>query len=176
MSNRRDIEPSLDYFELKRRHEEYKNSQRQTTGESDGDLPEESVPKRKPRNPAESVAEEARDKPAAEAEDIAADPTVEEGPEDLEAAGEALGVADQLPEDDFEGEDYDDEADDEPASDDPNPFDSFIRAKTPAGRWGEAEDLGGPAVFLASDASNFVNGHILYVDGGILAYIGKQPS
>jgi len=57
-----------------------------------------------------------------------------------------------------------------------HPFDSFIRAKTPAGRWGEAEDLGGPAVFLASDASNFVNGHILYVDGGILAYIGKQPS
>ena len=56
-----------------------------------------------------------------------------------------------------------------------HPFDSFIIAKTPAGRWGEAEDLGGPAVFLASDASNFVNGHILYVDGGILAYIGKQP-
>ncbi|MBR6030022.1 MAG: gluconate 5-dehydrogenase [Clostridia bacterium] len=56
-----------------------------------------------------------------------------------------------------------------------HPFDSFIVAKTPAGRWGEAEDLGGPAVFLASDASNFVNGHILYVDGGILAYIGKQP-
>ena len=38
-----------------------------------------------------------------------------------------------------------------------------------------AEDLMGPAVFLASDASDFVNGHILYVDGGILAYIGKQP-
>ena len=56
-----------------------------------------------------------------------------------------------------------------------HPFDSFIIAKTPAGRWGEAEDLVGPAVFLASDASNFVNGHILYVDGGILAYIGKQP-
>ena len=56
-----------------------------------------------------------------------------------------------------------------------HPFDSFILAKTPAGRWGEASDLGGPAVFLASDASNFVNGHILYVDGGILAYIGKQP-
>lgn len=56
-----------------------------------------------------------------------------------------------------------------------HPFDSFILAKTPANRWGEAEDLAGPAVFLASDASNFVNGHILYVDGGILAYIGKQP-
>ena len=51
----------------------------------------------------------------------------------------------------------------------------FICAKTPAGRWGTPEDLMGPAVFLASDASNFVNGHILYVDGGILAYIGKQP-
>ena len=56
-----------------------------------------------------------------------------------------------------------------------HPFDQFIIGKTPAGRWGEAEDLAGPAVFLASDASNFVNGHILYVDGGILAYIGKQP-
>ncbi|MEY8462276.1 gluconate 5-dehydrogenase [Streptococcus merionis] len=56
-----------------------------------------------------------------------------------------------------------------------HPFDQFIIAKTPAQRWGQAEDLAGPAVFLASDASNFVNGHILYVDGGILAYIGKQP-
>ena len=56
-----------------------------------------------------------------------------------------------------------------------HPFDKFIIAKTPAERWGEPEDLAGPAVFLASDASNFVNGHILYVDGGILAYIGKQP-
>ena len=56
-----------------------------------------------------------------------------------------------------------------------HPFDRFIRAKTPANRWGDPEDLIGPAVFLASDASNFVNGHILYVDGGILAYIGKQP-
>ena len=56
-----------------------------------------------------------------------------------------------------------------------HPFDSFILAKTPAGRWGDPEDLMGPAVFLASDASNFVNGHVLYVDGGILAYIGKQP-
>lgn len=57
----------------------------------------------------------------------------------------------------------------------PHPFDSFILAKTPAQRWGTPEDLEGAAVFLASDASNFVNGHILYVDGGILAYIGKQP-
>ena len=56
-----------------------------------------------------------------------------------------------------------------------NPFNSFILAKTPANRWGTPEDLEGPAVFLASDASDFVNGHILYVDGGILAYIGKQP-
>ena len=56
-----------------------------------------------------------------------------------------------------------------------HPFDSFICAKTPAGRWLEPEELGGPAVFLASAASDAVNGHILYVDGGILAYIGKQP-
>lgn len=56
-----------------------------------------------------------------------------------------------------------------------HPFDQFIIAKTPAGRWGTPEDLAGPAVFLASEASDFVNGHILYVDGGILAYIGKQP-
>lgn len=56
-----------------------------------------------------------------------------------------------------------------------HPFDQFIISKTPAGRWGTPEDLMGPAVFLASDASNFVNGHVLYVDGGILAYIGKQP-
>lgn len=56
-----------------------------------------------------------------------------------------------------------------------HPFDQFILSKTPANRWGTTEDLAGPAVFLASDASNFVNGHVLYVDGGILAYIGKQP-
>lgn len=56
-----------------------------------------------------------------------------------------------------------------------HPFDKFIISKTPAGRWGTPEDLEGPAVFLASSASDFVNGHILYVDGGILAYIGKQP-
>ncbi|MBQ5395108.1 MAG: gluconate 5-dehydrogenase [Alistipes sp.] len=56
-----------------------------------------------------------------------------------------------------------------------HPFDAFIVAKTPAGRWLDPEELGGPAVFLASKASDAVNGHILYVDGGILAYIGKQP-
>ncbi len=56
-----------------------------------------------------------------------------------------------------------------------HPFNSFIIAKTPAARWGTPEDLQGPAVFLASAASDFVNGHVLYVDGGILAYIGKQP-
>ncbi|MDR0845155.1 MAG: gluconate 5-dehydrogenase [Tannerella sp.] len=56
-----------------------------------------------------------------------------------------------------------------------HPFDQFIIAKTPAARWGTTADLEGPAVFLASEASDFVNGHILYVDGGILAYIGKQP-
>ena len=56
-----------------------------------------------------------------------------------------------------------------------HPFDSFIVAKTPAARWGNPDDLKGPVVFLASQASDFVNGHILYVDGGILAYIGKQP-
>jgi gluconate 5-dehydrogenase len=57
-----------------------------------------------------------------------------------------------------------------------NPFNEFIISKTPAARWGTTEDLMGPAIFLASDASNFVNGHVLYVDGGILAYIGKQPN
>ena len=56
-----------------------------------------------------------------------------------------------------------------------HPFDQFIISKTPAARWGNPEDLMGPAIFLASDASDFVNGQILYVDGGILAYIGKQP-
>ena len=56
-----------------------------------------------------------------------------------------------------------------------HPFDSFIISKTPAARWGDPQDLKGPIVFLASGASDFVNGHVLYVDGGILAYIGKQP-
>ena len=56
-----------------------------------------------------------------------------------------------------------------------HPFDQFICAKTPANRWLKPEELAGPAVFLASEASDAVNGHIVYVDGGILAYIGKQP-
>lgn len=62
-----------------------------------------------------------------------------------------------------------------PLRTDGHPFNSFIISKTPAARWGKPEDLAGPAIFLASAASDFVNGHILYVDGGILAYIGKQP-
>ena len=56
-----------------------------------------------------------------------------------------------------------------------HPFDQFIISKTPAARWGTPEDLMGPADFLASDASDIVNGHELYVDGGILDNIGKQP-
>lgn len=63
----------------------------------------------------------------------------------------------------------------EPIRVDGHPFNEFILGKTPAHRWGKTSDLAGPAVFLASDASNFINGHILYVDGGILASLGKQP-
>ncbi|RAV28858.1 gluconate 5-dehydrogenase [Sinomicrobium soli] len=54
-----------------------------------------------------------------------------------------------------------------------NPFNDFIVSRTPAGRWGDPEDLAGATVFLASKASDFVNGQVLYVDGGILATIGK---
>ena len=56
------------------------------------------------------------------------------------------------------------------------PFDRFIRSKTPAQRWGETEDLEGLAVFLDSPASDFINGQVVYIDGGILAYIGQDPS
>lgn len=56
---------------------------------------------------------------------------------------------------------------------DGHPFNEFIIDRTPAGRWGNPEDLGGAAVFLASSASDFINGQILYVDGGLLATIGK---
>ena len=62
-----------------------------------------------------------------------------------------------------------------PLPEEGHPFNDFIIAKTPAARWGTVEDLQGAAVFLSSEASDFVNGHVLYVDGGILAYIGKQP-
>ncbi|MBQ8947480.1 MAG: gluconate 5-dehydrogenase [Lachnospiraceae bacterium] len=57
-----------------------------------------------------------------------------------------------------------------------NPFDRFIRSKTPAQRWGHTEDLMGLAVFLASPASDFINGQVIYIDGGISAYIGQDPS
>lgn len=53
-----------------------------------------------------------------------------------------------------------------------HPFNDLVMTRTPAGRWGEPEDIGNAALFLASKASNFVNGHILYVDGGILANFG----
>ncbi len=56
-----------------------------------------------------------------------------------------------------------------------HPFDRFIRSKTPAQRWGKTEDLMGLAVFLASPASDFINGQVVYIDGGILAYIGQDP-
>lgn len=62
-----------------------------------------------------------------------------------------------------------------PLREEGHPFNNFIISKTPAARWGKTNDLKGPIVFLASEASDFVNGHTLYVDGGILAYIGKQP-
>ena len=57
-----------------------------------------------------------------------------------------------------------------------HPFNDFIINRTPAGRWGEPEELQGTAIFLASKASDFVNGHVLYVDGGILATIGKPAN
>lgn len=53
-----------------------------------------------------------------------------------------------------------------------HPFNDLVMTRTPAGRWGEPEDVGNAALFLASQASNFVNGHVLYVDGGILANFG----
>lgn len=59
---------------------------------------------------------------------------------------------------------------------DGHPFNDFIVGRTPAGRWGEPDDLQGAAVFLASAASDFVNGQIIYVDGGILATIGKPSN
>ena len=59
---------------------------------------------------------------------------------------------------------------------DGHPFNDFIINRTPAGRWGDPDDLGGTAVFLASEASDFINGQVIYVDGGILATIGKPSN
>jgi len=59
---------------------------------------------------------------------------------------------------------------------DGHPFNDFILGRTPAGKWGDPNDLAGAVIFLASKASDFVNGHILYVDGGILATIGKPSN
>ena len=64
----------------------------------------------------------------------------------------------------------------EPIRKDGHPFNEFIINRTPAARWGDPSDLAGAAIFLASKASDFVNGHILYVDGGILATIGKPSN
>lgn len=57
-----------------------------------------------------------------------------------------------------------------------HPFNDFIINRTPAAKWGDPNDLAGAAIFLSSKASDFVNGHILYVDGGILATIGKPSN
>ncbi len=57
-----------------------------------------------------------------------------------------------------------------------HPFNDFIISRTPAGRWGDPEDLQGATIFLASKASDFVNGQIIYVDGGLLATIGKPAN
>ena len=59
---------------------------------------------------------------------------------------------------------------------DGHPFNAFIIKRTPAARWGNPEDLQGAAIFLSSKASDFVNGHVVYVDGGILATIGKPAN
>ncbi|SDG93407.1 gluconate 5-dehydrogenase [Winogradskyella thalassocola] len=64
----------------------------------------------------------------------------------------------------------------EPIRVDGHPFNDFIISRTPAGRWGNPEDLQGTAIFLASKASDFVSGQIVYVDGGILATIGKPSN
>lgn len=59
---------------------------------------------------------------------------------------------------------------------DGHPMNEFIIQRTPAGKWGDPDDLAGAAVFLSSKASDFVNGQIIYVDGGILATIGKPAN
>lgn len=57
-----------------------------------------------------------------------------------------------------------------------HPFNDFIVNRTPAAKWGDPNDLAGAAIFLSSKASDFVNGHVVYVDGGILATIGKPSN
>jgi gluconate 5-dehydrogenase len=64
----------------------------------------------------------------------------------------------------------------EPIRVDGHPFNDFIIQRTPAGKWGDPDDLRGAAVFLASRASDFVTGQVVYVDGGILATIGKPAN
>lgn len=64
----------------------------------------------------------------------------------------------------------------EPIRIDGHPFNDFIVGRTPAGKWGDPDDLQGAAIFLSSNASNFVNGQVVYVDGGILATIGKPAN
>lgn len=59
---------------------------------------------------------------------------------------------------------------------DGHPFNDFILSRTPANRWGNPEDLQGAVIFLSSKASDFVSGHVLYVDGGILATLGKAAN
>lgn len=56
-----------------------------------------------------------------------------------------------------------------------NEFTTWLEKRTPAGRWGEVEELVGASIFLSSSASNFVNGHTLYVDGGITASLWYYP-
>ena len=60
----------------------------------------------------------------------------------------------------------------EPIRVDGHPFNDLVMTRTPANRWGEPEDLAGAAILLASDAGRFINGQVLYVDGGILANFG----
>ena len=57
-----------------------------------------------------------------------------------------------------------------------HPFNEFIVNRTPAAKWGDPNDLAGAAIFLSSKASDFVNGHVVYVDVGILATIGKPSN
>ncbi len=64
----------------------------------------------------------------------------------------------------------------EPIRVDGHPMNDFIISRTPAGKWGDPDDLQGATIFLASKASDFVTGQVVYVDGGILATIGKPSN